>query len=356
MDSMLSYPRGEPNLMDNPGETQELEEAIARLIAQAESSPDRASRVERLQRAAQIYESQIGDPEKALTVWQAAFNEDFSDEASGQALERLAERLRSGAGLVADCKTLLGSVSDPGQRVALLSWLGRWQARFTQDRAAAEAYLLEAVRMDPRSRAAAELQAFAGAEDEEVLVTPPPQPFSGRVTIPVAVTLAGDAAGLHEQLDTFVQAGQWDRAVEALSKLAEGESGEMRGRYLATAGKILHHKMGQDDAAVEYLNRALDNIPDDLKLFERLYQILAGRRNWEEVEANILKMIARIKHAEGDNKPALEALWRRLGDVYRVGIKDMASAANAYQMCASLAPGDPRYPKLLAQMAGQAPE
>jgi tetratricopeptide (TPR) repeat protein len=135
-----------------------------------------------------------------------------------------------------------------------------------------------------------------------------------------------------------------------LKALAAGEGGELRAKYLATAGKILHHKLGQDDAAVDLLNRSLDADPRDLKAFERLYQILAGRRDWAAVENNLLRMIERYRQA--DAAPStLEALWRRLADVYRVGLKDLGKAASAYEMCARLAPHDPRYPQMLAQIA-----
>jgi tetratricopeptide (TPR) repeat protein len=155
---------------------------------------------------------------------------------------------------------------------------------------------------------------------------------------------------LHERLDGLVEAGRWGEAVDVLKALAAGEGGEMRAKYLATAGKILHHKLGQDDAAVEMLNRALDADANDLKAFERLYQILAGRRDWAAVEANLVRMIERFRQTEAAPS-TLEALWRRLADVYRVGLKDLDRAASAYQMCARLAPHDPRYPQMLAQIA-----
>jgi hypothetical protein len=123
----------------------------------------------------------------------------------------------------------------------------------------------------------------------------------------------------------------------------------MRAKYLATAGTILHHKLNKDQGAVELLNRALDAHPNDLKAFERLYQILASRREWAAVEANLLRMIDRFTHTE-TSRGTMEALWRRLADVYRVGLKDVASATRAYEMCARLAPHDPRYPQMLAQL------
>jgi tetratricopeptide (TPR) repeat protein len=331
--------------------TDQWEDAIAGLIAEAEGTPDQAGRVERLQRAAQIYESQVGDNEKAYAVWQAAFNEDYANDQSALALERLAGELGTGLALAAEAGALLRQVTDGRQRAALLVWTARWLVRFTGDRAGAETHLVEALRLDPSSRGASDgLRALAAERGEAAPTTPLPA-FDDQAA------LAGprretnwSLTNLHDQLDGLVEAGRWGEAVTVLQALAAGESGELRGKYLATAGKILHHKLGQDDAAVDLLNRALDDNPNDLKAFDRLYQIQAGRRDWAGVELNLRRMIERFAKAEA-SPATLEALWRRLGDVYRVGLKDLDSAARAYQVCMSLAPHDLRYPQMLAQIA-----
>jgi len=327
------------------------EDAIAGLIAEAEATTDQKARIERLQRAAHIYETQVGDGEKAYAVWQAAFSEDFANEEAALALERLAGQLGTGLALAAKAGALLRQVRDGRQRAALLVWTARWLQRFTGDRTGAEAHLREALRLDPASRAAAEgLRELRPEDDEALLPTPAPE------RAPAAPAGAGlrdtgpAPANLHERLDALVAGGRWEEAVDILKALAAGEGGEMRAKYLATAGRILHHKLGQDEGAVELLNRALDSDPNDLKTFERLYQIVAGRRDWPAVEASLLRMIERFNHTE-TSTGTLEALWRRLADVYRVGLKDLVAATNAYQMCARLAPHDPRYPQLLAQIA-----
>jgi tetratricopeptide (TPR) repeat protein len=192
------------------------------------------------------------------------------------------------------------------------------------------------------------------------LPTPGPGPSSWPrpTTVPDSIvqTLTGHGPegteALHQRLDALVDAGRWTEAVDVLKALAAGTDPVMRAKYLTTAAKIVHHKVGNDDEAVDLFNRALDAHPDDLSAFERLYQILAARRAWREIESNLLRMIARIKADDALEKaPTLEALWRRLGDIYRVGLEDNVSASNAYQMCVRLAPQDPRYPALIAQLA-----
>ena len=327
------------------------EEAIAGLIAEAESTPDQAGRVERLQRAALIYETNVGDGEKAYTVWQAAFSEDYTNEQSAQALERLAGELGTTLSLAAEAGVLLRDVTDGRQRAALLVWTARWLERFTGDRKGAQENLEEALRIEPGSKVAREALRNLRGEPvfvEDVAPTPPPVMDEAALAGP-APRMTGSLMNLHEQLDALVEESRWEEAVGVLKALAAGEGGEMRAKYLSTAGKILHHKLNQDEGAVELLNRALDANPNDLKAFERLYQILASRREWAAVETNLLRMIERFKHTE-TSRGTMEALWRRLADVYRVGLKNPASAIRAYEMCARLAPHDPRYPQMLAQL------
>jgi tetratricopeptide (TPR) repeat protein len=361
----------------------DCEEKIAHLLGEAETSSDRSVRIDRLERAAEIYEAQIGDLDKAAAVWLAAFTEDFTHERSAHALERLAEKRGTGAALAAELRAQLPDATDPRQRAALSAWVGRWLALFTDDRAAGEAHLLEALRLDPGSAVAEKtLRALASEADAEptpgqrpataarhaparpAASNPARAPAGGAPATPrsagapamVTQTLPGPGAdgteAMHRRLDALVEASRWPEAVEVLEALATVEDAPMRARYLITAAKIVHHKVGNDAAAVALFNRALDAHPEDLAAFDRLYQILAGQRAWRDVEANLLRMIARIKADNALEKAAtLEALWRRLGDVYRVSLEDPASAASAYEMCARLAPQDPRYPTMIAQLA-----
>jgi len=315
------------------------EETVARLIAEAEAATDPRTRAARLRRAADVYERDLGDGASALMVLQAAFFEDTSDDACAGELERLAERLGEGASLVVDGEARAADLRDPRQRARLLVRVARWQLRFLGDDRGAEANLLEALRAAPGepavNEALRELQRARG--DDEGEVTPPP--------------VAEGPERLLATLDQHVAAARWQAAVDVLGALASGESGELRSRYLATAGRILHHKLGRDDDAIVLLNQAMDADPFNLSAFERIYRILAARRDWQNAESNLLRMIARVEPSNHSQRPrALEALWRRLGDVYRLGLKDLPAAVTAYTTCARLAPNDPRYPQLLSEI------
>lgn len=346
--------------MTQSDDGQSAEESVGRLIAEAEGCPDPRGRIERLQQAAQIYETHLAEPRKAMAVWQAAFNEDFTFETSGFELERVAGQVGAGAALVADCEALLPQVLEPRQRAALLTWVGRWLAQFVGDRAGAEDRLREALQIDPSSEPAKltlrRIGATRNGPGRPVAELYQQLPGGAATLSPEPTTVPrsevpAEHAGLHERLDELVADQKWREAIDILKVLAAGEGGELRAKYLATAGRISHHKLHDHQGAVDFLNRALDADSTDLQVFERLYQILAERSAWPEAESNLLRMIARVKTSDSSPPSAtLEALWRRLGEVYRLGLGDLAAAANAYQMCQRLAPNDPRYGKILAQL------
>jgi tetratricopeptide (TPR) repeat protein len=161
-------------------------------------------------------------------------------------------------------------------------------------------------------------------------------------------------ARLNEALDRFVAAKQWPEAVDVLKALASDGQGVVRAKYYLAAGKIAQHEMKDDDTAVAMFEQALEAQPEDLKTFERVYTILSAKRAWPQAEAVSNRMVDRLRAAgKGEDPKLMVPVWRRLGDVYRLGLRDLASAAEAYRQCARLAPED-RYAKLVAELTARA--
>jgi tetratricopeptide (TPR) repeat protein len=162
-------------------------------------------------------------------------------------------------------------------------------------------------------------------------------------------------ARLNEALDRFVAAEKWPEAIDVLRTLARESTGVLAAKYFAAAGKIADHELKDRAAAIELYDRALDADPDDSRLFDRLIGMLSDSRSWQQAEQALRRMIARQRAAgQGENADVMIPLWRKLGDVYRTGIRDLASAAEAYGECARLAPKD-RYAKMVAEMTARSP-
>jgi tetratricopeptide (TPR) repeat protein len=121
------------------------------------------------------------------------------------------------------------------------------------------------------------------------------------------------------------------------------------------AGKIAQHELHDEETALELYERALDAHPEDARTFERVMAMLSTSRSWQMVEQALRRMIARLRAAgQGENADVMIPVWRKLGDVYRTGIRDLASASEAYAECARLAPKD-RYAKLVAELTARSP-
>jgi tetratricopeptide (TPR) repeat protein len=175
---------------------------------------------------------------------------------------------------------------------------------------------------------------------------------AGGVTAPVK---PDGRSLLNAQLEQHVASRQWAEAIQALHALADDATPAERSRYYVTAGKIAHHQLKDDVAAIELFGLALDCQPDDLATFDRLYGILSARQAWTQAETMVRGLIEQLRGAgRTDDVTVMVPLWRRLGEIYRLGLRNLSSAAEAYRECARLAPGD-RFVRLVADLIDRHP-
>jgi tetratricopeptide (TPR) repeat protein len=162
-------------------------------------------------------------------------------------------------------------------------------------------------------------------------------------------------ARLNEALDRFVAVQKWPEAIDVLRTLARESTGALAAKYFATAGKIAQHELRDEETALALYERALEVQPEDTRTFDRVFAMLSARRSWPQAEKALRRMIDRLREAgESDNPDLMLPLWRRLGDVYRSGLRNMAAAAEAYSECARLAPQD-RYARMVAELTARSP-
>jgi tetratricopeptide (TPR) repeat protein len=160
---------------------------------------------------------------------------------------------------------------------------------------------------------------------------------------------------MNQDLERSVAARQWPAAIDALHALAKDASPAERARYYVAAGKIAQKELGDDTAAIELFGQALAAQPDDFTTLDRLYGILSARQAWSAAEATVRRLIDQLRAAgRGDDAAVMVPLWRRLGEIYRLGLLNHAGAAEAYRECARLAPGD-RFVRLAADLIDRHP-
>jgi tetratricopeptide (TPR) repeat protein len=213
-----------------PEDRQRWERVIADLMAEAGAAVAIDAKVECLREAAAIFERRLGDLPRALVAWQAAFAEAPASDDVALAVERVTEALGRWDVVLPDTESLLADVSDPDQRTALLTWLARWKERFAHDEDAAEQRLVEAAALSPGS---------------------------------VAVAEALSAL--------YRRHGEWARAAEVLARTgaATSEPEEAIG-LLLEAARLIHSRVGDDQAAIPLYRRVLELNPRNTAAAEAL--------------------------------------------------------------------------------------
>jgi tetratricopeptide (TPR) repeat protein len=447
--------------LEQPDETRRLEEVVADLIAEAETTPDVDTKVACLREAALMYERQLGDPSRALVSWQGALAACPMNDEVAAAVERLAEELGCWHTVLADCEGLLDRLHEPTPRAALLTRLAGWQEGVVGGETSAEQRLCEAAALLPGSVRVAEARSalYCGRGEWAMAVgvllhaaeAAEPAKEAGllleaarlvhrrlgdsdraislyRRVLDVApdntaaaealaeLTSAGlnpallfeeyrraheadphdltvirawaDVAFAHERwaevrllfdylyaracgvtapvrpdertlldqaLERHVAARQWAQAIEVLRKLAADATTAEKAKYYLTAGKIAQIELKDDVSAIELYGLVLEAQPDDLTTLDRLYGILSARQAWTQAVDTVRTLIERLQAAgRGDEVALMVPLWRRLGEIYRLGLRDLASAADAYRECARLAPDD-RFVRLVADLIDRHP-
>ncbi|RYF07562.1 MAG: tetratricopeptide repeat protein, partial [Deltaproteobacteria bacterium] len=163
------------------------------------------------------------------------------------------------------------------------------------------------------------------------------------------------SAALLERLGRLYQrAGQAARAAQALqAAVATMQTGPARAELLYEVGAIYETQLHNAPLAVQRYNEALDACPTLIKSFESIERLLAGRGDWAILEANYRAMLGRTR----DLSPAVRViLWRSLGELYRLVLKQNDNAAMAYEVLQKLEPDNMQWTQILAELYSARPE
>ncbi|MDX2023641.1 MAG: tetratricopeptide repeat protein [Deltaproteobacteria bacterium] len=157
---------------------------------------------------------------------------------------------------------------------------------------------------------------------------------------------------LHKVLALFSETRQWKKAVETALRLAEVDTDKIRrAKYFEAAGNFTNSELNSPDEAIEFYNQALDENPDDLKVFERIDKILTKKKDWKNQERAYRRMIKRLgTDVPEDKRPTQVALWRGLGEIYRSRLKDLNAAIQTFEVCVGLEPGNFKTREILAEL------
>ncbi len=139
-------------------------------------------------------------------------------------------------------------------------------------------------------------------------------------------------------LEVYVETSQQQKAVDILDRIVAVESRPHRlVGYHEQAGGLLRDKLHDDVRAVEHFNAALDIDPSYVQAFQAITEILSQRKDWLVLKDNYINMIRRLP--VGAPKTKL-ALWKDLGELCRVVLRNLNESIDAYKMITTLDPSD----------------
>jgi tetratricopeptide (TPR) repeat protein len=272
---------------------------------------------------------------------------------------------------------------------AVLLRLGTLQARRGEPQLAV-ARLAQAVHLDPRNRDAIEalidlyveagrwngvvtayraLAAIAAPEEHAALLVTIADVYREKLRDPERAVAAylealerrpDDRVVRQHLLNLYTATRRWPEAVATLQRIADLEADPaLRAKYLYAAALLERDKSRDLPAALELCNQALDVNPDHLVAFQAIDRALTAAKSWPALEAQYLRMTARIDGA-GSGTPARRAiaatLWDNLGEIYRSRLQDYRRATAAYERALALRPDDARLLTILGELhAGLGP-
>ncbi len=141
---------------------------------------------------------------------------------------------------------------------------------------------------------------------------------------------ADDRGLLHKILEIHTHREAWDQAVEVVLELADLEtSTQIKAKYLYTAALVFRDELGEQDKALEELERCLEADPGFSNAFEGISKILTEREDWHELARALRRQFKRLP----DSTPAAEriALLDHLGSIYSDKLGEVDTAVAAFE-------------------------
>jgi len=219
------------------------EDLAGLLIERAEASTTAAGRARHLVHAAQIFEKNLQDTERAYLTFMAAFQDDPSNEEAVAELARVTGSLGRFPDLLQECMAVAAQAEPAEKQAAMYAAMSTWYQEQLGDSAAAQKALEAALAADP--------------------------------THPTALRGLVDLYRLH---------GDYSRAATCLAS-AGGASRDVERRvgYSLDAADIYRTHLSDLDSASEMYRRALDADPANRPAAEALAEIGWDRKDWATV-------------------------------------------------------------------------
>jgi tetratricopeptide (TPR) repeat protein len=361
---------------------QRWSDLVALFVERAATTQEATERTRCLVRAAQIYDTNLGDPERAFLTLLAALHEDPDNDGVAGELGRLATVHNRWDELLANCKDLVTAASSSAQRAELLVTMALWYERDLGDQSEAERCLESAMSADPTNVAALRsLVLLHGQRGDWIRAAAYLTCAAGNAVDPLeGVEFALEAAEiyrdqLHDLEAAVVQymrvlslSPDHPKAVEALADLAwqrkdwsaalpllEGMAGEAN-QAIEESAQLWHkaafsaQMAGDIERARQSYRKAYGLLPTYLPTLQAWMQLALERGWWQDLMITVPRVLA----IRGSEMPGEEraAHLLTLGNAH-VAMRDVDGGVAAYMEALRLAPDFPQARWALARATEQ---
>jgi len=325
---------------------------------QVRRSRDVTRRVELLHQIAQLYEDSAADLASAFATLARALQEDPSNEATQQQLDRVARATGRFDDLARVFQDLAAQIDDPTLASALTMTSARVQENDLGNVDTAIALYRKVLEIDPLNLSAAEAleRLFRTTEryqelsvilqrKSEVLEEPLEKKDAlfqaaaieedvlNRSEAAIAVYTkvleidGDDLRAIDALIRRYLDLSRWQDLLAVYAKKADlvADVDEKKGIYYQV-GAVFERELGDVPRAIDTYTKILELDPDDLQALSRLDVLYEHAQNWSE----LLSVLTRESEMTGDPNEAISFQYR-IAELYEKHLEDVPRAVELYR-------------------------
>ncbi|MBN2528611.1 MAG: tetratricopeptide repeat protein [Deltaproteobacteria bacterium] len=260
-----------------------------------ENVSDDQAQIKLLHKAAVIYEEKLNQAENAFLVMQRAFEIDYSNDATGDHLERLASETGKWQELLGGCNQILAATQDTKIQIDLCLKIGKWYSAIGNPEYAIQYY-------------------------QQVLTLD-----------------ANNVPALRLMGELYRGAKQWTELVEVLKKAVSCEDKpEKKKDILVDLGEIYLEYMEDFPEAKRVYREALDIDPALEPALLALERMFKTTENWEELIPVLRRKIGVLDETDTES---IIRTRQRIAEIYETNLDELAKATEEYKANLDIDPG-----------------
>ncbi len=268
-------------------EEEAYDDLIQLYSARLEQTVDADEQIVLLHKAAVIYEENLDQAENAFLVMQRAFEIDYSNDATGDHLERLASETGKWQELLGGCNQILAATGDTKIQIDLCLKIGKWYSAIGNPEYAIQYY-------------------------QQVLTLD-----------------ANNVPALRLMGELYRGAKQWNELVEVLRKAVSCEDNPDKKKIiLVDLGEIYLEYMKDMPDARRVYKEALEIDPALEPALLALERLFKSTENWEELIPILRRKISVLDETETES---IIRTRQRIAEIYEENLNELTRATEEYR-------------------------